>query len=574
MAFLLLVACIVLAIAALPIVKLARRYNEARLIGLPVVIDLVDQSSLIWKNFGDRFKPFLKRLPFRIGHYVGFRYFFHDRYRLHELIGPIYTVAAPDGITAPYFPFETTRSLNIMTGTYSQSTRIVVADADVADDVLTRYKDFIKPKSMYEALELFGPNVDTVNGKVWQRQRRLTTPPFNERNSSLVWRESIIQAKDMMRFWTSVGGDGISKTTSDTMTLALHVLTAAGFGKPYDFEGGVTKLTGDHKLSYKDSLRLILRNFGVAFLIETKQPTTSVPRSMIAGISTAIKDFKQYMEEMIDEERAKIGTAQANDNLMSVLVHASESEAQGIERAGLTREEMLGNLFIYNLAGHDTTANTIGYAIYLMASKPEWQVWIREELDFVFGGDDASEDDYEKAFPKLKRCLAAMYETLRLYGPVVVIPKATADTIIEIVSNGKTYSIPRNTNVLVNVNGLNTSPHYWGPDALTWRPDRWIHNSGKTKSMADEEMMQAPKGRFLSWASGPRICPGKKFSQVEFVAVMATLFRRLRVVPVINEGESEEDVKKRILETVEDSKIVMTLAMKHPERVKLIWEEG
>ncbi|KAH7360821.1 cytochrome P450, family 5, subfamily A [Rhexocercosporidium sp. MPI-PUGE-AT-0058] len=551
MAILLSIACILFAILLLSLSKLGRVYYKARLIGFPVVVSPIDHSSRIWRLLGDRITPLLKYLPFRLGRFIGFGHFFHDRYSMHERLGPIYTVAAPGGIT------------------------IVVADAETAEDVLARRKEFIKRRSMFKPLELFGPNVDTLNGEAWQRHRRLTTPPFNERNSSLVWRESITQAKGMIKSWVSTGREGVSKTTSDTMTLALHVLTAAGFGTTYDFEGGVTKLSGDHKMSYKNALRMILGNIFVSYLVKSNQAPAYIPKSTVTEVGTALTEFQQYMEDMIDEEKAKIGTSMANDNLMSVLVHASESEGRGDDRGGLTKEEMLGNLFIYNLAGHDTTANTIGYAVYLMASDSKWQAWIREELDVVFSGQtDLGEDDYEIAFPKLKRCLAVMYETLRLYGPVVIIPKTTgAKTATAIDFVRRTYIIPSNTTILVSMTALNSSPHYWGPDALTWRPDRWITNKGDCTGLDTEEMMQPPKGRFLPWASGPRVCPGKKFSQVEFVAVMARLFRQHFVMPVVNEGESEDDVKRRVLETVEDSKLVMTLRMNNPERVKLIWEE-
>lgn len=289
------------------------------------------------------------------------------------------------------------------------SPRIVVADPNIADDILARRKDFIKRKSMFKPLELFGPNVDTLNGEAWQRHRRLTTPPFNERNSSLVWRESIVQANGMIKSWISKGRHGVVKTTGDTMTLALHVLAAAGFGKSYPFEGGVAKLSGNHKLSYKDALRIIISNIFVSYLVKSKKAPSYLPKSTVEEVDTALTEFRQYMEEMVDEEKAKIGISTWNDNLMSVLVHASDSENRGDQRGGLTKDEMLGNLFIYNVAGHDTTANTIGYAVYLMASDPRWQAWIHEELNFVFHGQGSvGEDDYENAFPKLKRCLAVM----------------------------------------------------------------------------------------------------------------------------------------------------------------------
>jgi len=61
---------------------------------------------------------------------------------------------------------------------------VVVGDAGAVEDVLARRKDYIKPPNIYGSLDLFGRNVDSVNGEDWQRHRKITTPPFNERNVS------------------------------------------------------------------------------------------------------------------------------------------------------------------------------------------------------------------------------------------------------------------------------------------------------------------------------------------------------------------------------------------------------
>ena len=125
-------------------------------------------------------------------------------------------------------------------------------------------------------------------------------------------------------------------------------------------------------------------------------------------VSIAIKEFKQYMSEMVNEERTS--SAVDKENLMSVLVRAAEAEARdGKGRNAFTDQEIFGNLFIYNLAGHDTTANTLNYAITLLAMEPHWQAWVREEIESVHGSFNTSgEPDYEKVFPQLKRCLAVM----------------------------------------------------------------------------------------------------------------------------------------------------------------------
>jgi cytochrome P450 len=123
--------------------------------------------------------------------------------------------------------------------------------------------------------------------------------------------------------------------------------------------------------------------------------------------------------------------------------------------------------------------------------------------------------------------------------------------------------------VILNIASLHTNPAYWGSDSLEFRPDRFITSS----SLGEIELLVPPPGNFLPWAGGPRVCPGKKFAQVEFVAVIAKLFLNHRVRPQQEAGETMEMAVKRVMKCVLDSGITITLRMKHPERVKLVWEE-
>jgi cytochrome P450 len=78
---------------------------------------------------------------------------------------------------------------------------------------------------------------------------------------------------------------------------------------------------------------------------------------------------------------------------------------------------------------------------------------------------------------------------------------------------------------------------------------------------------------FNPWAAGPRVCPGKKFSQVEFVAVVARLFQKGRVTLKVEAGEKQEEAFKRINDVVADSTLDVTLRMKYPEKVRLVWQD-
>lgn len=84
--------------------------------------------------------------------------------------------------------------------------------------------------------------------------------------------------------------------------------------------------------------------------------------------------------------------------------------------------------------------------------------------------------------------------------------------------------------------------------------------------------MEPIKGAFVPWGDGPRVCPGRKVAQVEFVAVMATLFHNHRVAPALFEGESAERARCRLVDMVNDSAIsAITLQMQHPKNASLVW---
>lgn len=131
--------------------------------------------------------------------------------------------------------------------------------------------------------------------------------------------------------------------------------------------------------------------------------------------------------------------------------------------------------------------------------------------------------------------------------------------------NGTAYVIPKDTFVGVNLGGLHTSSASWGKNALEWLPSRWI-----TKDESGNEVFAPiPQGAFLPWAAGPRVCPGKKFSQVEFVAVLACLLKEYRVEPVAAEGVSEGLAASRLMEEVQLSSFNFLLKVKNPDRIRI-----
>jgi cytochrome P450 len=143
--------------------------------------------------------------------------------------------------------------------------------------------------------------------------------------------------------------------------------------------------------------------------------------------------------------------------------------------------------------------------------------------------------------------------------------------------DGKELEIPPNTNVYCNSVALHTHPDYWGSNSLSWVPGRWFKASSlappsqENANEITEEMLQPIRGSYIPWSDGPRVCPGKKFSQVEFVAVLAKLFRTHKVEVVPTQQETPHQARKRVLAVVNDSRIILSLQMRNARSVRLRW---
>ena len=141
--------------------------------------------------------------------------------------------------------------------------------------------------------------------------------------------------------------------------------------------------------------------------------------------------------------------------------------------------------------------------------------------------------------------------------------------------------IPPQTGVMPSLLAVQTHPKYW-QDPLLWQPSRWISSSlvpgsdGPELDLAirlrQEVVITAVQSTYFPWSDGPQNCPGAKFAQVEFVAVLACLLRNHRVRVVREPNESFEKARKRALATTEDCDMELLLRMRNADKVRLAWK--
>lgn len=410
--------------------------------------------------------------------------------------------------------------------------------------------------------------------------------PFNETIMTSVWDETLRQAQAMLRSWVSRADTGIASYQRDTRSLSLNVLAGAGFGKPYDFRSSAEPVV-DEIGKYRDSLQTVLDNI-ILLLIVPFKVLTMIPGRW-ARIGHAGISFKQHMVKMLEDETAALSQGKSGSGgILTGFVRAADlyhrensndATFQGAKK-GLSPEEIYGNLFVINFAGHDTTANTLAFATLLLAAHPEVQAWLAEEIIAATKDKPIEQWDYKELFPKLNRCRAVVYETLRLYPPVPALPSITCGHRQELQVGDKTYDFPVGINFTANLRATQTHPDYWQM-ADEWRPSRWILSrpaptsaSPCTTQIEQESFFVPSKNIFFPWGEGPQICPGKRFAEVEAVAVLACVFKEHRLRIKKNEGESDGAAYKRFENCVNDVDLEMLVRLRDADQMTLICEKS
>jgi cytochrome P450 len=217
---------------------------------------------------------------------------------------------------------------------------------------------------MQGVLDIYGRNVVTTEGADWRMHRKITSRPFSEKNNQLVHEESVRQATQMMAAWQAESHNGailieryipnihLPRPQIQTMKFALHVISGAGFGVPFTWEESSDEIWPNHKMSFRDAVDTLMHNLLAIVLLPKK--LLKLPIKALRTSEQAYTEFGAYMHDLLDREK-KLGKDSNGQNLMSVLVKHAASE-QNVSTLGVLQdEEIIGNTFIFLLAGHETT---------------------------------------------------------------------------------------------------------------------------------------------------------------------------------------------------------------------------
>ncbi|THV03109.1 cytochrome P450 [Dendrothele bispora CBS 962.96] len=422
-----------------------------------------------------------------------------------------------------------------------------IADPAIIKEVTSSRARFPKPVEQYTVLSFFGRNIVASEGEEWKKYRKISAPAFSDRNNKLVWDESLRIMEDL---FTNVWGDQdtmvVDHCVDITLPIALFVIGVAGFGRKISWQSDLI-IPPNHSMTFKDALHEVTVGVFTKLVF---------PRWMMGWterlrkVQRAFDELDQYMLEMIHARRTSEKKEERYD-LFSSLLDANDDDGDeefefddgegGKERGKklkLTERELIGNIFIFLVAGHETTAHTLCYTFALLALYPDEQEKLYQQIESLMKKDRLP--TYEE-MPLFTRSMGVFYETLRMFPPVNVIPKTSAeDTVFHTVNHsGERVSvpIPKGTSIVINTPGLHNNPRYW-KDPEEFRPERFLEDW--------------PRDAFAPFSVGARACIGRKFFETEGITILTMLVSKYKI-EVKEEpqyvNETFEERKARIFQT-------------------------
>jgi cytochrome P450 len=367
----------------------------------------------------------------------------------------------------------------------------LINDPQLIRDVLvTHQKNFTKSRGLERAKKLLGEGLLTANGVDHIRQRRLIQPAFHRERIAGYGTVMVDYAAQMREQWQE---HSVLDVSQEMMRVTLAIV-----GKTL-FDTEVESKADEVGVALTYVMQTFFLNLlpGADFL--EKLPIPALRRAQRAR-----ERLDALIFQLIADRRA---SGRDHGDLLSMMLAAED------ESHGLSDRDVRDNALTILLAGHETTANALTWAFYLLSQNPEAEARLHDEIDRVLAGRLPTMAD----LPSLPCVEGVITETLRLYPPAWIVGRRA----IEEYALGD-YLAPARSIVFMSPWVTQRDARFYAePDRF--QPDRWT----------PEFKSALPPFAYFPFGGGARKCIGDQFALMEAALVLATVSQKwsLRLKP-------------------------------------------
>lgn len=357
--------------------------------------------------------------------------------------------------------------------------------------LVTDNRNFRKAHLLHLAEETLGNGLLTSEGSFWLRQRRMAAPAFHRERIGEYARTMVERTDGMLAGWQ----DGeIRDIHQEMMHVTLEIVTRTLFGASIDRQtmDEVGRILDVALSRFNDYQTLFYHMFDW------------IPRPRKRRFIKAVARLDDIILQLVEQHRRRNLSAGEDHTLLGTWLAARDDEG-----TGMTDKQLRDEIVTLFLAGHETTANALTFALYLLSANPEKRSLLEEELENVLGNRLPAPADLHTLVYTNK----VIRETLRLYPPAWRVGREN----IEEYRLGE-YTIPAQSQVMMCQWTVHRDPRWFeNPDEFL--PERWTEDFEKS----------IPRYAYFPFGGGPRLCIGASFAEMEAVLLLATICQRFRV---------------------------------------------
>ncbi len=360
-----------------------------------------------------------------------------------------------------------------------------------------RPDDFPKSDRIREGLTpLLGNSVFVTNGETWKRQRRIIDPAFEGGRLRDTFPAMLAASEGAVMRMTAKADGAPLEIEAQTSHAAADVIFRTLFSIPIENE--VATRVFEEFRAHQRTQPVV--NIGALFPLPAW-----VPRFHRSKTRQTAAVIRQLITQLTEARMAEIVSGKAPDDLATKIMTTADPETG--ER--FDTDEMVDQVAIFFLAGHETSASALAWALYLMALYPEWQDRVAEEAEATYGtttGPGFSD------MSKLRVARDVFRETLRLYPPVPMMVREA--------SQPERF---RDRNVRIGSQIVLSPWHLHRHERLWERPDEF-----DPARFATENGKSCLRDAYMPFSAGQRVCTGAGFAMIEGTLLLSMLVRACR----------------------------------------------
>ena len=368
---------------------------------------------------------------------------------------------------------------------------VVVTSPQGARDVLGRTGTRIDKTRIHdEVRNIIGSNLFDLKHEPWIARRRAIQPVFTKKHVRDFAGHMAQAADTVAKSWTS---EAVVDIDAECRRLTLQALGRSVLGLDLD----------ERSEDLGDALQISL-----GYAADRAGRPVRAPR----WLPTRARRRAVAARDLLHRQAAEILRLCREDPTRDApLVHALIAATDPLTGRPLADKDIRDELVVFLLAGHDTTATTLSYALWALGRHPDMQEKVYREVA-QFGDRELTPED----LPRLEYTTMVLHESLRLCPPGAVIARAALQ---DVEVDG--HLVEAGTMLIVGVYAMHRDPALWD-DPVTFSPDRFTPGQRKARD----------RWQYLPFGAGPRSCIGDHFAMLEATLALATIVRRVEVESV------------------------------------------